>query len=117
MAFPGSGPVTTALQLWNDPRIVAATSDTDFDLSELRRRHMAIYVGVAPGEIEALAPLLRLFLDAVLQHNSSATPAQDPTLKVPVCLLLDEFAAIGRVDRLVRGLAWARAYNTNPQIG
>jgi type IV secretion system protein VirD4 len=103
--------ITTALQLWNDPKIIAATSETDFDISQLRRRRMSVFVGVAPSEIEALAPLLRLFLDAVLQHNSSATPAQDATLTVPVCMLLDEFAAIGRVDRLVRGLALARAYN------
>ena len=37
---------------------------TDFDLRKIRKEHMSIYIGVAPGDIARVAPLLRLFFDA-----------------------------------------------------
>lgn len=102
--------ITTQLQIWSNPRVAAATSATDFDLRDIRRRKMAIYVGVSPGDIPRNAPLLRLFFDSLLNVNTSKTPDQDPTLKVPSLLLLDEFAQLGRMDRLAHGLQYARGY-------
>ena len=54
--------MTTKLQIWTNPRVAAATSATDFDLRDIRRKKMAIYVGVSPGEHSGNAPLLRLLL-------------------------------------------------------
>ena len=71
---------------------------------------MTIYVGVAPGDIEAMAPLLRIFFDAVLNQNTTRTPHQDPSLKVPVLMLLDEFARLGKMQRVVDSLQYARGY-------
>jgi len=102
--------VTTRLQIWSNPRVAAATSATDFDLRDIRREPMAIYVGVSPGDIPRNAPLLRLFFDALLNVNTSTTPGQDPTLKVPTLILLDEFAQLGRMDRLAHALQYVRGY-------
>ena len=102
--------VTTRLQIWSNPRVAAATSATDFDLRDIRREPMAIYVGVSPGDIPRNAPLLRLFFDALLNVNTSTTPEQDPTLKVPTLILLDEFAQLGRMDRLAHALQYVRGY-------
>lgn len=53
--------VTTRLAMWNNPRIAAATEDSDFDLRQLRYREMSVYVGISPDNIERLKPLLVLF--------------------------------------------------------
>ena len=40
------------------------------------------------------------FFDALLNVNTSTTPEQDRTLRVPALILLDEFAQLGRMYRL-----------------
>jgi len=102
--------VSTRLQIWSNPRVAAATNATDFDLREIRRQPMSIYIGVAPGDIARVAPLLRLFFDAVLNVNTSKTPQQDQGLRIPTLLLMDEFAQLGRMDRLAHALQYARGY-------
>jgi len=102
--------VTTALQIWQNPRVAAATNATDFDIRDLRRRPMAVYLGVAPSAVARFAPLLRLFFDAVLAYNTDKTPVQDPALSVPTLVLLDEFARLGRMPRVAESLQYVRAY-------
>ena len=102
--------ITAKLQIWSNPRVAAATNETDFDLREIRRRRMAIYIGVSPGDVPRNAPLLRLLFDALLSVNTSKTPEQDPSLTVPTLLMLDEFAQLGRMDRLAHALEYARGY-------
>ena len=79
-------------------------------LRDIRRRNMAIYVGVSPGDIPRNAPLLRLFFDSLLNVNTSKTPDQDSSLRVPALLLLDEFARLGRMDQLAHALQYVRGY-------
>jgi type IV secretion system protein VirD4 len=102
--------ITTRLQIWSNPRVAAATDTSDFDLRDIRRKKIAIYVGVSPGDIQRNAPLLRLFFDSLINVNTSKTPEQDSTLKVPVLLLLDEFAQLGRMDRIAHALQYVRGY-------
>jgi type IV secretion system protein VirD4 len=102
--------ITTRLQIWSNPRVAAATNASDFDLSDIRRRKMAIYVGVSPGDMPRNAPLLRLFFDSLINVNTSKTPEQDTSLTVPALLLLDEFAQLGRMDRLAHALQYVRGY-------
>lgn len=102
--------VSTRLQAWYNPRITAATSMSDFDLREIRRKPMTIYVAVSPGNMPRMRPLLRLFFDQLTNSNTDATPAQDPTLKIPVLVMLDEFARLGRIDSLAEGAQFLRGY-------
>lgn len=102
--------VSTGLQTWSYPQIAAVTAASDFDLRDLRRRPMTIYVVVAPGDIAMLKPLLRLFFDAAIALNTEATPAQDPTLKVQCLFMLDEFARLGRIDSLAQAAQYTRGY-------
>ncbi len=102
--------ITTALQAWSNPRIVAATSETDFDLADVRRRHMSIYVGVSLADIHYMKPLLRLFFESLLTVNSSMTPQRDRSLTVPVLLLLDEFTQLGPMKALTDALQVMRGF-------
>jgi type IV secretion system protein VirD4 len=102
--------ITTRLQIWSNPRVAAATNTSDFDLSDIRRKKMAIYVGVSPGDIARNAPLLRLFFDSLINVNTTKTPDQDSALTVPTLLLLDEFAQLGRMERIASALQYVRGY-------
>jgi type IV secretion system protein VirD4 len=102
--------VSTRLAAWYNPLISAATTGSDFDLRDLRRRPMTIYVSVAPGNISRLRPLLRLFFDQLINLNSDRTPDQDETLQVPVLVMLDEFARLGRMDTVAEAAQFLRGY-------
>jgi type IV secretion system protein VirD4 len=102
--------VSTRLASWYNPIISAATTGSDFDLRDLRRRPMTIYVSVAPGNISRLRPLLRLFFDQLVNLNSDRTPAQDPTLTIPVLVMLDEFARLGRIETVAEAAQFLRSY-------
>jgi type IV secretion system protein VirD4 len=102
--------VTTRLQVWHNPRIASATAASDFDVRDLRRRPLTIYVAVAPGDIPRMAPLLRLYFDQLVNLNTVNTPQQDPSLSVQTLVLLDEFARLGRVDSLSHAAQFVRGY-------
>jgi type IV secretion system protein VirD4 len=102
--------VSVKLQTWYDPQIAAVTSVSDFDLRDLRRKPMTIYVVVAPGNIPRMRPLLRLFWDACVNLNTDTTPEEDPTLTVQTLFMMDEFARLGRMDTLAHATQFVRAY-------
>lgn len=102
--------VSTRLQTWSDPQIAAVTAASDFDFRDLRRKPMTIYVTAQPGNIPRLRPLLRLFFDQVINLNTDKMPKQDPTLKVPVLMLMDEIARLGRMDIIAQAPQYVRDY-------
>jgi type IV secretion system protein VirD4 len=42
--------------------------------------------------------------------NTDCTPAQDPGVNIPVLVMLDEFARLGRIDALAEAAQFARGY-------
>ncbi|RLV57980.1 type IV secretory system conjugative DNA transfer family protein [Parashewanella curva] len=101
---------TSALELFYNPVIDAVTADNDFDLRELRRKKLSIYVGVTPDDLQRLAPLINLFFQQLIDLNTRELPEQNPALKHQVLLLMDEFAAIGKVGILSRGISYVAGY-------
>src|SRR4051794_21336606 len=83
--------VTSTMSLWFNPKIAAATDHSDFNLRNLRRRKMTVYVGVMPSDIEQLGVLLRLFFLQLFEENTDKTPEQDRTVRHRCHVLLDEF--------------------------
>jgi type IV secretion system protein VirD4 len=101
---------STRLQSWFNPRISAATAVSDFDLRQIRRRPMTIYVTVQPGNIARMRPVLALFFDALVNLSTDATPEQDPTIKHQALVILDEFARLGRMESLAEAAQYVRGY-------
>ncbi len=97
------------LGAWADPAIDRATSANDFDLDTLRAEPQTIYIVISPNEMDALAPVARLFFQSVTAALQSRmpTPATDP---LPVLLLLDEFKALGRLDTILNAATVLRGY-------
>jgi type IV secretion system protein VirD4 len=101
---------TSRLDLFLNPIIDAATCANDFDLSELRKKRISIYLGITPDNLGRLAPLLNLFFQQVVDINTRELPEHNPILKYQCLLLLDEFRSLGKVNLLVEAVAFLRGY-------
>ena len=101
---------TSALELFYNPVIDAVTAGNDFDLRQLRQRKLSIYVGVTPDDLSRLSPLINLFFQQLIDLNTRELPEHNPQLKHQVLLLMDEFAAIGKLSMLSRGISYIAGY-------
>lgn len=102
---------TSRLDLWLNPILDRATSHNDFDLRDLRRRPMSIYVAVNPDDLHRLRPVLSLFFEQAIGLQTRTLPEHDPTLKLQVMMLLDECPALGRIPILSEAISYVPGYN------
>lgn len=100
--------VTSKLSLWLNPRVDAATEESDFDLRELRSKRMSIYLGVSPDELDRVAPLYNLLFQQLIDLNVRDLPDQATPLKILV--ILDEFARIGRAQVIASAFSYVAGY-------
>jgi len=98
------------LELWMNPLVDAATSANDFDLRDIRKKRMSIYLGVTPDNLERLAPLMNLLFQQLIDLNTRELPNQNQLLKYPCLLLMDEFTAIGKIGILSKGISYIAGY-------
>ncbi|MEZ5512478.1 MAG: type IV secretory system conjugative DNA transfer family protein [Steroidobacteraceae bacterium] len=102
---------TSRLDLWLNPILDAATSANDFDLRELRRKPLSIYVGVNPDDLHRLRPVLALFFQQAIGLQTRTLPEHDPSLTRQVLMLLDEFTALGRIPIIAESISYLPGYN------
>lgn len=100
--------ITNVLGLWLNPLVNAATEVSDFDLRELRRRPMSIYLGVSPDELDRVAPLYNLLFQQLIDLNVRELP--DAATPVPVLVILDEFARLGRASVIASAFSYVAGY-------
>jgi type IV secretion system protein VirD4 len=99
------------LTVFADAVVDAATSGNDFDLEDVRRRRMSIYVRIPPNRLGNARLLLNLFFSQLVTLNTRQLPEQDPTLKFQCLLVNDEFTAMGRVGVIASATAFLAGYN------
>lgn len=102
---------TGKLELWLNPVLDAATAASDFDLRELRKRPMSIYLGVTPKDLDRLTPLMSLFFQQAIALQTDELPEHNPYLRYQVLMLLDEFPALGRLPILSKSAGFLPGYN------
>jgi type IV secretion system protein VirD4 len=102
--------VSTKLAPWFSPRLQAATECSDFDLRDLRRKPMSIYLTIAPGNIQRMRSYITLFFEQLIALNSDVLPEEDDTVQTDALLLLDEFLRIGRVVELAEAGQYIAGY-------
>ena len=99
------------LGIWANPVVDASTSGNDFDLRELRKRKLTIYVGVKPRYLKESKRLLNLFFSQLVHLNTEDLPEENNKLKYQCLLLLDEFTSIGRIAILEDAVSYIAGYN------
>ena len=99
------------LTIFADAVVDAATSADDFQLEDLRRQRMSVYVRIPPHRLANARPLLNLFFSQLVSLNTQHLPEQDPSLKLQCLLVNDEFTAMGRVGVITHSAAFLAGYN------
>lgn len=116
----------------DSPRIAKVMARSDFHFSNLRHRITSIFLVLPPNRLDAYSRWMRLLVSQALQDIArdaeqiasvavSATPAgrlmpqiaaQRPIerLKAPALFLLDEFAALGRLEAVERAMGLMAGY-------
>ncbi len=104
-----SGVVSTAqrhTQFLDSPRIADALARSDFAFSDLVSGVASVFLVLPPDRLEAYNRWLRLMINAALRDlaRSPAKPAR------PILFLLDEFAALGRLEEVRRAVGLMAGY-------
>ncbi len=99
------------LTIWANPIVDAATSANDFDLRDVRRRRMSVYIGITPDHLSEAALLVNLVFSQLVNLNTKQLPEADPSLRFQCLLLLDEMTAIGKIHIIARAVAYMAGYN------
>ncbi|MHA6896347.1 type IV secretory system conjugative DNA transfer family protein [Ralstonia pseudosolanacearum] len=101
------------LQIFTDPVVEAATSKSDFNLGDVRKRRMTIYVGMSPGKLaEASAQLLvNLFYSQLVNVNTRELPENNPELKYQCLLLDDEATSSGRIEVIAQANGYMAGFD------
>lgn len=101
--------VTAKINLWLNPHVDAATSESDFDLRDLRDKRMSIYLGVSPDDLDRVSPIYGLMFQQLVDLNVRERPTGDRH-RIPVLVLLDEFASLGKCSVLASAFSYVAGY-------
>ncbi|MBP7703758.1 MAG: type IV secretory system conjugative DNA transfer family protein [Caulobacter sp.] len=100
--------VTARLNIFLSPRVRAATDESDFDLADLRRRRISLYLCASPDNLPRVSALYGLLFQLLIDLNTQALPSDENSVEVLV--LLDEFARLGKVDVVAHAFAYVAGY-------
>ena len=107
----------------DSPRIAKVLSQSDFHFSDLRHRIASVFLVLPPNRMDAYSRWLRLLVSQALQDiardaEASVRPLSGPAgaqggtqrLQTPTLFLLDEFAALGRLEAVERAMGLMAGY-------
>lgn len=106
-----SGVISTlnsGLELWANPLIDASTARSDFDLQQLKKKKMTVFVGVTPDNLQRLEPLLKVFYQQATDFLTRHMPKPDEPHGV--LFMMDEFPSLGEMPQFQVGIAYFRGY-------
>ncbi len=105
------GTFNAQMQMFTNPTVIATTSKDDFNLKDIRKQKMSIYVCIAPNRLSQASKLLNIFFSQLIQLNTDELPEQNAQLKETVLILLDEFTALGKVNIIEKAISYIAGYN------
>jgi type IV secretion system protein VirD4 len=100
--------VNNAFAPWDSPLICAATETSDFDIRDLRRKRLSIFIGSPLADLESYRPLIRILFQQIHDVLMRNLPGADEPHQV--LLLLDEFYTLGRMSSLASKIAVSAGY-------
>jgi|TARA_B100002003_G_scaffold250914_1_gene292113 type IV secretion system protein VirD4 len=101
----------------DSPRIARCLARSDFAFADLRHRITSVFLVLPPNRMDAYSRWLRLLVSQALQdiardaeRPQSASEGRSERLKTPALFLLDEFAALGRLEAVERAMGLMAGY-------
>jgi len=114
----------------DSPRIAKVISRSEFHFAELQQQTVSVFLVLPPNRLDAYARWLRLLVSQALQdiarhaegavtltaalngaqNAPEAAQAAKPAKRGPTLFLLDEFAALGRLEAIERAMGLMAGY-------
>ncbi|MCG3667493.1 type IV secretory system conjugative DNA transfer family protein [Aliarcobacter butzleri] len=98
------------LLIYSNEPFKTAMSESDFDLRDLRKKKMTIYIGITPDDLPLASPILNMFFNQLLALNTATLPEKDSSIKYTCLLLMDEFTSIGYIPILKKGVSFIAGF-------
>jgi type IV secretion system protein VirD4 len=102
---------SNGVAVFSNPITAAATDASDFDLRDLRKKKMSVYLGLSPNSLATHAKIVNLFFSLLVNENTKELPENNPALKYQCLLILDEFTSMGRVEIIQKAVGFTAGYN------
>ncbi|MDQ1922672.1 type IV secretory system conjugative DNA transfer family protein [Massilia pseudoviolaceinigra] len=99
------------LLIFANPMVDAATSASDFDINQVRKQRMSIYIGIQPGQLADASLLINMFFSQLINLNTKELPEDNPSLRYACLCVLDEFTSIGKVNIIAKANSFIAGYN------
>jgi type IV secretion system protein VirD4 len=101
--------ITSRMNLWLSPRVRAATEVSDFDLRDLQKTPISLYLCVSPDNLPRIAPLYSLLLQQLVDAATRKRPDGDAASQ-KVLVVLDEFARLGHAPVIAGAFSFVAGY-------
>ncbi|MGZ5607776.1 MAG: type IV secretory system conjugative DNA transfer family protein, partial [Methylobacter sp.] len=92
-----------ALKDWNNPRLLANTSRTDWTTEELLNGSVSVFLIAAPDKMSTEGAVVRTLLEALLLGLLAKPPKEKPDS--PLLFVLDDFLQLPPLNLLERALS------------
>lgn len=102
---------SSPLSIFRNPITAAATDYSDFDIRQVRKKPMSIYLGLTPDALITHSKLVNLFFSMFVNENTKELPEQNPELKYQCMVLLDEFTSMGKSEIIEKGVGFTAGFN------
>lgn len=99
----------THLKIWKSRLLAQATDRSDFQLEDLKRSVMSLYIVIPPELLEVYRPFVRLMVGLSV---SAMTRVRGRPMD-RVLFLLDEVASLGRMAPIETGIAYLAGYGVS----
>lgn len=91
----------------DSPRVQEALSRSDFKFEDLKSKPMSVYLAMPADRLHTFAPLLRIMVQMAITVNARNISVQP---KKPVLFILDEMAALGRLNAIEQAYGLMAGY-------
>lgn len=98
--------------LYRDPIIAKNTSCSEFVSTDVMNPNqpLTIYLVIPPNKVQDAIPLIRIFINYVLDRNMESMKFSESKKKQRCLFLLDEFPQLGRIEKMETGMAIMAGY-------
>ncbi|WP_349963392.1 type IV secretory system conjugative DNA transfer family protein [Rhizobium sp. ZPR3] len=94
------GHVTTALSVFNNLLISEACAASDFDIRELRRKPLSLFIAAPVSDFGTVEPIIRLLIQQIHDVMLRSLPGADEPHKI--LMMLDEFYQFERLPEIIK---------------
>ncbi|HDR2785501.1 TPA: type IV secretory system conjugative DNA transfer family protein, partial [Enterobacter sichuanensis] len=105
------------LKIFNNPVTAEATNSSDFDIRDVRKKRMSIFLGLTPDALVTHGKLVNLFFSMLVNENTRELPEQNPDLKYQCLILCDEFTSVGKSEIIEKSEQYLLAIAETAHIG